>query len=77
MQQRKMIKLKQSNKCNLIRLKQIYIIIIIIIIIIIRPFKQLFQLIFYSKFEILTNRLVLDLYFVAALLRILDLRFKI
>lgn len=75
MQQRKMIKLKQSNKFNLIRLKQIYIIIIIIIII--RPFKQLFQLIFYSKFEILTNRLVLDLYFVAALLRILDLRFKI
>lgn len=75
MQQRKMIKLKQSNKCNLIRLKQIYIIIIIIIII--RPFKQLFQLIFYSKFEILTNRLVLDLYFVAALLRILDLPFKI
>lgn len=74
MQQRKMIKLKQSNKFNLIRLKQIYIIIIIIII---RPFKQFFQLIFYSKFEILTNRLVLDLYFVAALLRILDLRFKI
>lgn len=74
MQQRKMIKLKQSNKFNLIRLKQIYIIIIIIII---RPFKQLFQLIFYSKFEILTNRLVLDLYFVAALLRILDLHFKI
>lgn len=75
MQQRKMIKLKQSNKFNLIRLKQIYIIIVIIIII--RPFKQLFQLIFYSKFEILTNRLVLDLYFVAALLRILDLHFKI
>lgn len=74
MQQRKMIKLKQSNKFNLIRLKQIYIIIIIIII---RPFKQFFQLIFYSKFEILTNRLVLDLYFVAALLRILDLHFKI